>query len=748
MARQSTQLLRAIQAFILALLGLLMSLGIAQGTPTTPEQLIHRGFSQFNAGQFAEARQTWHQAEQRYRQQGDRIGQSGALINQSLAYQALGHHRPACYSAAQAIGIDSEICQPDRPIAQLALKGDRAIVALGMKTLADSLTGLGNWDAAETILKQALSEDNRAELWQSLGRLYASSGRKPDAITAYQTALQLAQQSQATENRINAQVELLGLIPPTATAIAQIDLSSLPGILKAQAQLKIARYSDQAQPQIALAQAQAALKLGRQERHIRTEAEALLLIGKIQSKLGQFNFESLKKSVALAQSIRAWDLAYLGQVELAQYWRDRGDTVRAKADYQAALQGIEQVQRQLKGYALAIQSDFAAQVKPIYQNYLELLFADQNRTADIIQTSTALQVAELENFLGCQLEDWQPLSTLQQIDAATLVYVVRGTRHYRVIIRTFGQPDYAYSIDTPTLEASVYNLAVNVQTDTLGQLPATTIAAYGKRLYEVLLKPAVGHLPDRGTITFILDSTLQNIPLDFLHDGQQYLIEQYGLSLALGAQMRQPQVMGRDDFRVLLAGVSQVAPSFGANTAQLVGVESEFEQIATMLPSKTLLNQDFSIEKLRRILNADYYPIIHLASHGKFSSNPKETGILAWDQPLDLFTLRQLVDEQAKRQRSIELLVLSACETAKGDQRSILGLAGVAAQAGARSTIASFWLVNDESTTALMDEFYFGLSQGLSKAEALRQAKLSLIQTPEFSHPFYWGSFQLIGSWL
>lgn len=748
MARQSAQLLRAIQTCVLALLGLLLSLGIARGIPISPEQLIHQGFSQFHAGQFGQARQIWHQAEQRYRQQGDSVGQSGALINQSLANQALGHHHPACYNAAQAIGIDSTICQPDAQIGQLTPKSDRMIASLGMKALADSLTGLGNWDAAETILKQALSQDNRADLWQSLGGVYVSSGRKQDAIAAYQTALQLARQSQAAESIINAQVELLGLIPPTATAIAQIDLSPLPGILRAQAQLKIARYSEQLQPQLALAQAQAALKFGHQERHLRTEAEALLLIGKVQSKLGQFNFESLKKSVVLAQSIRAWDVAYQAQVELAQHWRDQGDAVRAKENYQAALRGIEQVQRQLKGHAFAIQSDFAAQVKPLYQNYLELLFDDPNRTAEIIQTSTALQIAELENFLGCQLEDWQPLSNLQQMDATTLVYVVRGTMHYQVIIRTFGQPDYAYSIDAATLEASAYDFAVNIQTNALDRLSETTIVAYGRSLYDVLLKPAVAHLPNHGTITFVLDSALQNIPLDFLHDGRQYLIEQYSLSLALGAQIRQPQHMGRDDFRVLLAGVSQMAPSFAANTAQLIGVESEFEQIATMLRSKTLLNQDFTIEQLRRILNADRYPILHLASHGKFSSDPKETGILAWDQVLDLPTLRQLIDEQAKRQRSIELLVLSACETAKGDQRSVLGLAGVAAQAGARSTIASLWLVNEESTVALMDEFYFQMIQGLSKAEALRQAKLNLIHNPEFSHPFFWGSFQLIGSWL
>jgi CHAT domain-containing protein len=95
-----------------------------------------------------------------------------------------------------------------------------------------------------------------------------------------------------------------------------------------------------------------------------------------------------------------------------------------------------------------------------------------------------------------------------------------------------------------------------------------------------------------------------------------------------------------------------------------------------------------------------------------------------------------------------QLLVLSACESAKGDQRSILGLAGVAAQAGARSTIASLWLVDESSTATLMELFYSGLSAGLPKAEALRLAKLGLMDSPEFSHPFFWGSFILIGSWL
>jgi CHAT domain-containing protein len=174
---------------------------------------------------------------------------------------------------------------------------------------------------------------------------------------------------------------------------------------------------------------------------------------------------------------------------------------------------------------------------------------------------------------------------------------------------------------------------------------------------------------------------------------------------------------------------------------------AELSQIQTSIGGKVLLNQAFTIERLQRAMTARHFPIIHLSSHGIFSSDPRKTGIFAWNRQLDLPTLRQLIERQGQ-QRSIELLVLSACETAKGDARSLLGLAGVAAQAGARSTIASRWLVNEESTIILMDAFYRHLKHGLPKAEALRQAKLQLIRSAEFNHPFFWGSFTLIGSWL
>ena len=142
--------------------------------------------------------------------------------------------------------------------------------------------------------------------------------------------------------------------------------------------------------------------------------------------------------------------------------------------------------------------------------------------------------------------------------------------------------------------------------------------------------------------------------------------------------------------------------------------------------------------------------MVHLATHGKFSSTTEETFILTWDGQLDARGLeRLLAARDVNRLSPIELLILSACQTASGDRRAALGLAGVAVRSGARSTIASLWRVNDRSTAQLMVALYRSLAQpGTSKAQALRNAQLTLLENPQTEHPFFWGAFVLSGNWL
>ena len=142
--------------------------------------------------------------------------------------------------------------------------------------------------------------------------------------------------------------------------------------------------------------------------------------------------------------------------------------------------------------------------------------------------------------------------------------------------------------------------------------------------------------------------------------------------------------------------------------------------------------------------------MVHLATHGQFSSKAEDTFILTWDDRINIKQLNNVLKTRDRIESSIiELLVLSACQTAVGDKRAALGLAGMAVRAGARSTLASLWSVNDAATASFMIKFYQNLTDNkVTKAEAVRRAQLSLLQNPDYSHPYFWAPFILVGNWL
>ncbi|MEH2449286.1 MAG: CHAT domain-containing protein [Nostoc sp.] len=275
---------------------------------------------------------------------------------------------------------------------------------------------------------------------------------------------------------------------------------------------------------------------------------------------------------------------------------------------------------------------------------------------------------------------------------------------------------------------------------------------YAHNLYNLLIAPIRQDLPKSGNLVFILDSYFQNIPFDMLYDGNKYLTESYAISNASSLQQLQAQFQKQKQVKVLFAGISEavtvsektlVTESF----QPLPQVNQEVKNIKQSINYvSVLLNDEFTNHNFQKKFETDSFPIVHLSTHAQFSSDPDNTFLLTWKQLLKVQQLKSLLKN---KQSPIDLLVLSACETAKGDRRSALGIAGIAAQAGARSTLATLWLVDDESTAQLIGEFYKNLKNGLTKAEALRQAQLSLISSNNYSHPYYWAGFILVGSsWL
>jgi CHAT domain-containing protein len=165
------------------------------------------------------------------------------------------------------------------------------------------------------------------------------------------------------------------------------------------------------------------------------------------------------------------------------------------------------------------------------------------------------------------------------------------------------------------------------------------------------------------------------------------------------------------------------------------------------LGGEVLLNDAFSVEEVAKALSVGGYSIVHLATHGVFVSEASNSYLLAYDDKFSLDLLGETVGTRRFIGDPLDLLVLSACETAAGDNRAALGLAGVSLKAGARSTVASLWTISDAGTFELMTSFYRYLGKKMGKAEALRSAQMDLLGNNRFSHPNYWAPFLLIGNW-
>jgi CHAT domain-containing protein len=267
-------------------------------------------------------------------------------------------------------------------------------------------------------------------------------------------------------------------------------------------------------------------------------------------------------------------------------------------------------------------------------------------------------------------------------------------------------------------------------------------------IYDWLIRPVAEDLArDKiKTLVFVLDGPFRNVPMAALYDGQQYLVEKYAIAINPGLQFlgEKRSSLPRQEVKALLGGLSEATQGF----SPLPAVDLELAAIAAQIPTKTLQNQAFTQDALKKEMVKTPFPVIHLATHGQFSSNPEETFILTWDDKINIEDLQSILRDRRRQTRPLELLVLSACQTAEGDNRATLGLAGIAVRSGARSTLATLWSVNDESTAAFMAEFYRQLTQpNISKAEAQRLGQIKLLTDPKYRHPFYWAPFILVGNW-
>jgi CHAT domain-containing protein len=357
------------------------------------------------------------------------------------------------------------------------------------------------------------------------------------------------------------------------------------------------------------------------------------------------------------------------------------------------------------------------------------------------------------------------------------------------------------SVSSSTLRVTALSLADALRFGTGDYL------APAQDLYAWLLAPFDSVIADQQLQNLVIVSAgaLRLVPMAALHDGQRYAIEKIALSVVTGMSLTNSNVPLNRTTDSLVAGVSTPGPvveklepslvasildpavtrsrsglamnvqtramhAIPANAApmaslsdesqqrkledlraslSLPGVKIEVDALNTILKGKTQFDSGFTVNLFQNAMRSGDYRIVHIASHGVFGGNAESSFIMAYDDVLSLNNLQSLLRSETFQDNPIELLGLSACQTAEGNDRAPLGISGAAIKARAKSVLGTLWPISDDAAQSVMKKFYTEIAHNAqTKTEALRQAQIELMRQPEFAHPFFWAPFVLIGNWL
>lgn len=721
-----------------------------------------RGSYYLKTGSTEEAVKTWEAAEAAYREADDLTGVILTRIDRAQALQNLGLYR-------QARDLLEQVARQLDPLPNSALK------VRGLQSLATSANVVGDRDRSQALLTEALAiarsigdRSSTAAILFQLGNTTRSRGDLETAADYYTQAIAERPESpialQARLNRWSLWVE------GDRLAEAKADLEGIRDLLQRLAPSRFAVYgwvnfSETAVSfwrkapesvdlkEIAVGLATAADR-ARSIADPRAESYALGELGYLYEQTGQWEeAEALtRRALMRAEAIGAREIAAIWEWQQGRLLKARGEGERAIVAYEEAVKTLTSLRRDLLAIDPEVQFSFRDRVEPVYRQLVALLLQDvdrleapqrQARLERSRQLVEALQLAELDNFFREVCLDAEPRA-IDAIDPqAAAIYPIVLDRSLSVIVSLPGKPLRHYRTDLSEAEMSATFKQLRQSLNPVF-LPEEVLPS-ARTVYDWLIRPIADELERSSveTLVFVLDGFLRSLPMAVLHDGDRYLVEKYNIALAPGLHLVESDPLQLRETQTLAAGLSEARQGFSA----LPEVTDELNDIRATVGARVLLNQEFERDRLEKNLKEAPISIVHLATHGQFSSKAEETFLLTWNGKINVKDLDRLLNVRQDR-IGIELLVLSACQTAKGDDRAALGLAGVAVRSGARSTVATLWSVQDRSTANLMEEFYRLLLQpGMTKAQALRQAQQSLLSSENYRHPYYWAPFVLVGNW-
>jgi CHAT domain-containing protein len=608
-----------------------------------------------------------------------------------------------------------------------------------------------------------------------------------------------------------AQALLEGLPASRAKAYALIRLATLNQWVKGSATLDPATHCLGVDvPLQTIALLQQAIAIAQTIHDSQSEAFALGRLGHVYECRQEYG-----RALTLTQQAQLLaandDSRYLWEWQSGRILHAQGNKASAIAAYALAVKTLQTLRGELAIASRDFQFDFRDTVEPVYREltalYLEQATGSQTQAQQALEgkskgktslqrssvttiesaleTIDNLRLVELQNYLGedCTLSAIaRPVAVVDQ-KTAVLSSIMLGERVAVILTLPLPKQQFRSQVQWLPADAQTVRTTINDLRRRLEKRSdlSNTYQERSQQLYDWLIRPFAEDLQAAQieTLVFIQDGILRSIPMAALHDGKQFLIEQYAIASTLSLTLIDPMQMDRTSLRVLGFGLTKPSVVEGPTYfAPLSYVKAELDSIQEAIPgSKGLLDNAFTLDRLQQELTQNAYPIVHLATHGRFGIDARDTFLVTgrrrevrgerregygiestqpaaletqpYNEKLTMNALYQMLRSMPQG-KVLELLTLTACETAVGSDRDALGIAGISLQAGARSTVASLWQVDDNATAQLITHFYQALKQGMSRAKALQAAQKTWLREHQGDrhHPGYWAALILVGNWL
>ncbi|MEZ4527810.1 MAG: CHAT domain-containing protein [Desulfobacterales bacterium] len=532
-------------------------------------------------------------------------------------------------------------------------------------------------------------------------------------------------------------------------------------------------------------------------------------LGCLYEKTGQFReaMNLTAQALETARSSDAHDLLLLWEWQQARLLRAQGDSERAVAACRRAVYHIEAIRQDIPITYQDGRSSFTETLSPIYLGLADMLLLSAAKETGEERRQALLREARqaVERIKRSELTDYfrDPCVValtrgIENLSPSTaVIYPIILPDRLELLLDMDGRLwQKSTAVEQKTLEQTVRLLTAQLRNRQAFEKTAAEV-------YDWLFRPVASLLEEHqvDTLVFVPDGVFRMFPVASLWDGKRFLAERFAIVTAPGMSLLDPAPLARGEMLSLMAGMSDPGPvifdlpeNFWQSMTRspesardlgvrgisvevepfegraplprsakenpelirkirqrlaLPGVDAEIRQISGQLHGTVLLNENFQLERFAREIGVQSFQVVHIASHGYFGGKPEQNFIMTYDRRLDMNQLEAMIKPKQLAATPVELIIMSACQTAEGDERSPLGLAGVVLKSGARSALGSLWPVSDLAAQEMLPAFYTHIKEpGVSKAEALRRTQISLMQKKEFRHPFYWSPFILIGNWL